>query len=275
MTTTKTKFAERQVVRRLSARYSSGLTEVGWSVVSLLLLGGVWQAVGVAANFSFLPPFSEVVERLWQLLHESLIYESLGKSLTDLAIGLVISVVLGTVIGVLMAASRKAEAALDLYVNILLTTPKLVFAPVLFALFGVGRAVLIILVVLFSLVYIIVNTADGMRAVSGSLLEMARAFNANGWQTLVKIIVPAAVPMIMAGFLIAIPRAVKGMIVGEMFLAAVGLGAIVVSAGKQFDATTVLAMLILIVALAFALLGLFRLFERRVQVWLPTPASDG
>lgn len=259
--------------RPRDSRPDRPLEAAGWWVLSLVLLAAVWEIVARLWNVPFLPPFTQVVKRFFELIGEPRLYKSLGQSLSNLAIGLLISVVLGVLLGALMGVSRRATAFLDIYVTILLATPSLVFAPVLFALFGVGRAVLVTLVVLFALVYIIMNTADGMRAVSAAYQDMAKVFNASGWQVFRKIIVPAAVPMIMTGFLIAVPRAVKGMITGEMFLAAVGLGAIVISAGKQFDATTVLAMLMLIVLLAFILLGLFSVLEKRVRAWLPQPTA--
>jgi ABC-type nitrate/sulfonate/bicarbonate transport system permease component len=244
-----------------------------WPVTSLVFLGVMWEIVARIANVSFVPTATAVLERLVELLRDGAILENLVDSLSNLGIGLVIAVVLGTFVGALMGVSTKANAALDLYVNILLVTPKLLFAPILFALFGLGRSVLVILIVLFALVYIIMNTADAIRTVPGSLLDMAATFNANRWQRFTRIVLPASVPMMMTGFLIAVPRAVKGMIYGEMFLAAVGLGAIVVSAGKQFDAATVLAMFVFILVIAFALLGVFHLFERRVRTWLPTPTQ--
>jgi ABC-type nitrate/sulfonate/bicarbonate transport system permease component len=260
-------------VRRLGMPSGSAVEAIAWPVASLALLALFWELIARIVDVSFIPSFLAVMERLIELLKSGAIFDSLLESLSNLAIGLVIAVVLGTVIGALMGMSAKFNAALDLYVNILLITPKLIFAPLLFGLFGLGRIVLIILVVLFALVYIIMNTADAMRLVSASLIEMAETLNASKWQIFVKIIVPSSVPMMMTGFLVAVPRAVKGMIYGEMFLAAVGLGAIVISAGKQFDATTVLAMFVFIISLAFCLLGLFNLLERRVRTWLPTPAT--
>lgn len=248
-------------------------TAAFWPGLSLAVLAVGWEVVARIADVSFVPPATEVLSRLVDLLEEGVILDSLVESLANLGIGLLIAVVLGTVLGALMGVSRKANAALDLYVNILLITPKLLFAPILFAMFGLGRSVLIILIVLFALVYIIMNTADAIRTVPSSLLDMAATFNASRWQRFTKIILPASVPMMMTGFLIAVPRAVKGMIYGEMFLAAVGLGAIVVSAGKQFDAATVLAMFVFILIIAFGLLGIFHLIERRVRTWLPTPAQ--
>jgi NitT/TauT family transport system permease protein len=260
--------------QRRRARHRARFGRTWWNVVSIALLAVVWQIVSMLVGPTYLPSFTAVIGRLVELIVSGAILPSLVASLTNLAVGLVVSVVLGVLIGALMGVSWRVEAALDLYVNILLVTPTLVFAPILFALFGIGRAVLIILVVMFALVYIIINTADAVKTVSSQLVEMASTFGATRWQIVTKIVLPACVPMMMAGFMVAVPRGVKGMITGEMFLAATGLGAIVIAAGKQFDAETVLAMLVFIVIIAFTLLGLFGMLEQRVHQWLPTPTQS-
>jgi NitT/TauT family transport system permease protein len=84
-----------------------------------------------------------------------------------------------------------------------------------------------------------------------------------------RIIIPAATPMIMAGIRLGAGRAVKGMINGEMFIAAVGLGALVTAAGNRFDATTVLAVLVLIIVVAFAVVRFVQYIDRRLTSWLP------
>jgi ABC-type nitrate/sulfonate/bicarbonate transport system permease component len=57
-----------------------------------------------------------------------------------------------------------------------------------------------------------------------------------------------------------------------MFIAVTGLGAIVIHAGRRFDATTVMAMLLLIVVIAFIAVGLIRALDRRLTTWLPSTA---
>jgi NitT/TauT family transport system permease protein len=107
------------------------------------------------------------------------------------------------------------------------------------------------------------------------LLEMARSFNTPRRLTFMRIRLPAALPLILAGYRVAVARAVRGMINGEMFIAATGLGALVIQAGARFDATTVLAVLILIIAIAYAAIELVGFIDRRLTGWLPSNERVG
>jgi NitT/TauT family transport system permease protein len=248
---------------------------LGATVLTVLATAALWELAARLANVSFIPPLGDVLARLWQLTFEGEILDDLLRSLTNLVIGFGISVVFGTAIGVAMGLSKKVEAALDIYVYALLTTPTLIFAPVFFAIFGLDAASIIALIVLYAILYIIINTAAAMEAAPVELLEMARSFNTPRRLTFLKIRLPAAMPLILAGYRVAVARAVRGMINGEMFIAAVGLGALVIQAGARFDATTVLAILILIIIIAYVAIELVGLIDRRLTRWLPSNERIG
>jgi NitT/TauT family transport system permease protein len=258
------------VVPRWRIRFPLGAT-----LLTLVVTAALWELAARLANVSFIPPFVDVVARLWQLTAEGEILDDLLRSLTNLVIGFGISVVFGTAIGVAMGLSEKVEAALDIYVYALLTTPTLIFAPVFFAIFGLDSGSIIALIVLYAILYIVINTAAAMEAVPVELLEMARSFNASRWRTFYRIRLPAALPLIMTGYRTAVARAVRGMINGEMFIAATGLGALVIQAGARFDATTVLAILILIIIIAYLAIELIGLLDRRLTGWLPSNERVG
>ena len=243
-------------------------------VGALSLLGGavLWEIVARIWDVDFFPPLSAVLRRLWQMIADGEILGSLGNSLLNLLIGAVIAVVLGVGLGMLMGAYKKVEQALDVYVYALLTAPSLVFAPIFFSIFGLGRASIIGVVVMYGTFIIIINTASAIRSVPVPLIEMGRSFCATDWQVFRRIVIPAAMPLIMAGLRLGMGRAVKGMINGEMFIAAVGLGALVMDAGRRFDAETIRAVLLVIIIVAVATMQLVQLLDRRVTRWLPSTA---
>jgi ABC-type nitrate/sulfonate/bicarbonate transport system permease component len=240
----------------------------------LALASGIiaWELVARAWNVVFFPPFSAVVERLIQLTLDGKIIESLLGSLTNLIVGFAISVVFGVGIGMLMGAYRKVEMALDVYVYALLTAPSLVFAPVFFAIFGLGRTSILGVVIMYSLFIIIINTVAAIRTVPAGLVEMGRSYCATDRQLFMKIILPAALPMIFAGLRLGMGRAVKGTINGEMFITAVGLGAVVISAGRRFDAAAVLAVLLVIIIVALVAVKAIQVIDARMTAWLPSTA---
>ena len=232
----------------------------------------VWELIARAWNVVFFPPFSTVVARLVELTLDGKIVESLLGSLTNLIIGFAISVVFGVGLGMLMGAYRKVDMALDVYVYAMLTAPSLVFAPIFFAIFGLGRASILGVVIMYSVFIIIINTVAAIRTVPIGLIEMGRSYCATERQLFFKVILPAALPMIFAGLRLGMGRAVKGTINGEMFITAVGLGAVVISAGRRFDAATVLAVLLVIIIVALVGVKVIQLIDARMTSWLPSTA---
>ena len=248
---------------------------LGATALTLLVTGLLWEGAARLADVSFIPPLVDVLARLWELLAQGEILDDLLRSLGNLAIGFGVSVLFGTIIGAAMGLSEKVEAALDIYVYALLTTPALVFAPVFFAIFGLGSGSIIALIVLYAILYVIINTDAAMEAAPVELLEMAHSFNASRRTIFFRIRLPAAMPLMMAGIRVAAARAVRGMINGEMFIAATGLGAVVIQAGTRFDATTVLAVLILIIIIAYLAIEIVGLLDRRLTGWLPPTERVG
>jgi NitT/TauT family transport system permease protein len=74
----------------------------------------------------------------------------------------------------------------------------------------------------------------------------------------------------MAGVRLAAGRAVKGMINGEMFIAVVGLGKLMIDEGRTFDAEAVLAILLVIIFVAFAAAKAVQIVDARLTSWLPS-----
>lgn len=240
------------------------------SIAALLAGGFAWEVIGQLAGFQFFPPLSAVLARMVEMIGAGLIIEPLLGSLTNLAIGFGFAVVVGVTLGLLMGAYRKVDAAFDLLVYTGLTAPSLVFAPILFSIFGIGREPVVGVIILYSIFIIILNAAAAVRTVPLPLLEMGRSFGASDRELFFRIIIPTATPLIMAGIRLGAGRAVKGMINGEMFIAIVGLGAVVIGAGKRFDSESVLAVMIVIVVVAFLVIMVVQAIDRRLTSWLPS-----
>jgi NitT/TauT family transport system permease protein len=203
----------------------------------------------------------------WELIQSQAILGHLSVSLVSLAIGFVPAVALGLTLGALMGRFRHVEYLFDPYLHALLATPNLIFVPILFALFGVGRGTQAAIVFLYAFSVIVSNTMAGVRASDAGLMEMARSFGANKWQAFLSIVVPGALPLVMAGLRLGMARAVKGMINGEMFIALVGLGALIRTYGGRFEADKVLGVLLLVNAVGVASVGLLQALDRRLMRW--------
>jgi len=258
-----------QAPRTMTAKAPSRLDVWPTAVAFVVLVAG-WELLGQALQQDFFPPLSKVLTRLSEVQGE--IITALSTSLVNLVFGFAISVVFGVGLGLLMGAFRKVDAALDIYVNAMLTAPSLVFAPIFFHFWGLGRESIIAVIFMYSTWIMVVNTVTAVRTVSVELLEMGRAFNAPSIKTWYRIVLPAATPLIMAGVRLGIGRAVKGMLNGEMFIAIVGLGALVQSGSRAFDSALVLAVLLVIIVVAFIAVWLVQRLDAWLTRWLPKTA---
>ena len=230
----------------------------------------VWEVAARALRYSFFPPFSKILSAGFDLVASGQILGYLAASLGSLAIGYGLAALSGVLLGLLMGRYRWAEFIFDPFIAAFLAAPKIVFVPVLYALFGVGRGAQVSIVFLGAFFIIVINTMDGIRAVDPSHVEMARAFGASEPQLFWKVLLPGALPLTMAGLRLGVGRGVKGMIKGEMFIAVFGLGALLRKYGSRFDSEKVFAVLFIVIGVALVCSFVVQTVERRVTAWTET-----
>ena len=241
----------------------------GNAVEALSLLGGVllWEIAGQLFGLPWLPPISRVFAALVEFVERGVILGNAASSLQGLAIGFGFSLVVGLVVGALMGRYRRVRHALDIYVDAMLLSPSMVFAPIFFALFGLSDATRVAVIVMYSLFVIIINTNTGIRTVDPALVEMAKSYGASERQIFLRILLPGSLPLVFAGIQLGMGRAVKGMINGEMFIALIGLGALAQRYGSQFDAAKVFAITLVVIIIALIANWIVQLLENRLTRW--------
>jgi NitT/TauT family transport system permease protein len=218
----------------------------------LSLVGGalLWEALGRVLRLAWLPPLSQVLADLQLLVASGEILTNLATSLQALAVGFSLSLVVGLVVGLLMGRYRRVEQALDLYVNMLLVAPSMIFVPIFFAVFGLSDVTRVAVIFTYTVFVIIINTMTGIRTVDSALVEMARSFGASERHILLRILLPGALPLVFAGIRLGMGRAIKGMINSEMFITFIGLGALAERYGAQFQSSKVFAIAVVVLFVA-------------------------
>jgi ABC-type nitrate/sulfonate/bicarbonate transport system permease component len=235
--------------------------------ISLLLVGLIWEVVGRTKNPHLFPPLSKILSAWLELLVSGQLFQALLVSLQALILGFLLSVGFGIPLGLLMGRYRRLESFLDVYMTALLTVPMISFIPFLVIAFGLGLLSRVWIVFLFAFVIIAVNTTAGVRNVDPTLTEMARSFGARESELFAKVILPAALPMIMAGIRLGMARAILGMVTSEMILSAVGFGVMLMTFGASFNTPALFATILTIVLLALTLLALVQYLDRRLSPW--------
>lgn len=235
------------------------------SVLAGLLL--VWQVAATVTNTIWFPPLTAVIRRTEQLVETGRLEASLLGSLGTLGLGYALAVVVGVTTGTAMALSRWVDSALRIYVDAGLFVPPVVFAPVFFAFFGTSNWTLVSVVYIFSVFVIVVSTQTAVSGAQPHLREMAISYGASRLSLVREVTLRGAAPMIFSGLQLGMGRAVKGLIVGEIVVAVVGLGSLERQLSGSFDSAGIWGIALIVIALALALTSAIGVVDRAINSW--------
>jgi ABC-type nitrate/sulfonate/bicarbonate transport system permease component len=249
-----------------------------YGATSILALLVVWEVgprlipLSAGTKLFFTTP-SQIAGTLWSLFATGKIWMPLGVSASGFAVGLALSVAVGLPLGVLIGRSRTLNAMLDPFITAFNATPRLVFLPLLMLWFGLGLEMKVVIVFIGALFPILINTYEGVRNADRTLINVVRSFGASEWDVARLVVVPNAMPYIIAGLRLAIGRAVLGVVVAEFFGSEAGLGVMMVQAAGRYQVDVVFSGLIVFAALSLALTWMVQLLENRLSLWRPQRAG--
>ena len=167
--------------------------------------------------------------------------------------GLGLAIVIGIPVAVLMARVRPVDWALDLPINALYATPMVALVPILVLWFGIYLKAKVLVVFLFAVFPILINTYQGVRECDKNMLEVARSFRSSEWQMWKDVLLPFALPYIAAGIRLAIGRGLVGMVIAEFYTTISGLGFMITRYANIFEMDKTFVPVILLMFLGVAL----------------------
>ncbi|MFY1655688.1 ABC transporter permease [Solwaraspora sp. WMMB762] len=248
---------------------ASAVTARLWTVVAgacppVLGVAGLvavwWAAVEVSgvADYIVPPPFAVAAvigDQPGYLFHHAAV--TLATALAGYTLAAGTAVMLGTI----LAMSRQLARALTPTLLVLSVLPKPALVPVLIIALGFGAGPKIVLVWLMCFLPIALATAT-----PADLVELARSLTASRWQTFVKVRLPAALPHLCSGLRIALPLALIGAVVSELFGGLAGLGVVIQYAGTRADMA--FAAITVLAAMSTAMYGLLTAACTRAAPWI-------
>ena len=201
------------------------------------------------------------------------IWKDLGWSSLEFVLGLSLAFIIGIPLGLAAGWYRRFAYAVEPFLTALNATPQVAFLPLLILWVGTGLASRVLIIVLLAVLPIAINALAAVRTVDARLVRVARSFSANDALLFRSIIVPSAVPFLLAGARLAVGRGMIGIVVGEIYGSAAGIGAMMNQAGSRFETDKVFVGVLIIAAAGVALVELIRRIERRVEAWRPQVAA--
>ena len=227
----------------------------------------VWEIVGPFINPIFFTYPSKIAVAFYDLTISGELPYYLGQSLEVMVYGLSAALVAGIPLGIAMARVRRLDWALDLPINALYATPLVAVVPLLVLWFGIYLKAKIIVVFLFAVFPVLINTYQGVRECDKNMLEVAHSFRSSEWRTWQDVLLPFAVPYIIAGIRLAIGRGLIGMIIAEFYTTISGLGFMITRYANVFEMDKVFVPVIVLMVLGVSLTTLLKWVGRKIAPW--------
>lgn len=251
--------------RPLGQRLMSAL----WRALPVILVCIAWQlapTIGVI-NPDALPPLSAVVTAWWGLLIDGSLVNNGLTSLWEVVAGLGLSIVIGVGSGVLMAWYAPVEAIISPLMKSLYPMPKSALIPVMILWFGLGPGSKIASIFAGCLLPVVLSSYNGARGVDQTLIWSALGLGASRRRVLWEVVIPAALPEIMAGIRNALAISFILMVAAEFLVGQHGIGYLISFLGDGGVYDAMFAGVLTVSAFGFLADRVYLLFMRRMLRW--------
>lgn len=233
----------------------------------------LYELAALAAGPFYLPRLEEILVGFVELVRDGRL-PTVARSLEHLAAGFLLAAAIGIPVGMVMGRSAVVDNVVGMYVRGLFVTSLAAVLPLLIIIFGVGFRFQVAVVFLFSVFFIVINTAAGARAVPRQLMRTGEAFCVGRLRRFTTIVLPSSLPYVVVGLRLGIANAFSGMVLAELWVSR-GTGAVLEGLGRNRDLPPFFAMVLFITALAALSAFAIRAAERRLMPWAREVRSVG
>lgn len=204
--------------------YVKALMPYGWRILSLLIFFGAWEFAGrVPISIAF-PTFTDTMRALFEMVLDGRMTKAFANTLQPLIIGVTLSAVFGVFCGVFMGLSKSFQWVCEPVFIVMQAAPMAALIPLVTFVYGIGLTAKIASVVILAAPIIVLNAFRAVRNTNQSLIQMCKSFQGNNVQTIVKVIIPDASPMIFAGLRLGVAGGFIGVILAELLITPTGIG---------------------------------------------------
>jgi ABC-type nitrate/sulfonate/bicarbonate transport system permease component len=229
----------------------------------------VWEILAsyFITNALVIVPLSKIWAAFLKLLGNGELWKHTSVSLQEFAMGFFIAAIVGVLLGLLLATNEKLRDYARPWVSFLYAVPLVAIAPLFIVAFGIGIMSKVVVIFLVAVFIIIVNTEVGVRSTDPHLIEAARSFGASRLQIFRKVLLPAALPFIIAGLRLGMARSLVGVVVAELFGAKAGLGFLILASAQVFDTASLFVGVLVLAIGGYLGVELLQVVEHKLAPW--------
>jgi sulfonate transport system permease protein len=234
------------------------------TVVVVLLL---WQVIAAIKQTVYVPTVSTIFLTFLKEWFSPTFGQQAVPSLYRMVVGYSCATAIGITVGIIIGSFKKIYQLLDPVLQFWRAIPATAIIPVGILLIGIGDQMKMVVICFGSMWPILINSADGARLVPTERLDTARIFGLTPIETLLRVILPSAAPMIAAGMRTGLSIAFIMIVVSEMIGSTDGLGYYILQAQRTFAIPEMYGGIVLLAVLGYLLNTLFVWGEHKVLAW--------
>jgi NitT/TauT family transport system permease protein len=243
----------------------SGLGHAAWlRTVSIIFGLAAWEILArwIFPNI-FIPSLSQVIAKGQELVLNGEVFLHVGASIRRILLGFVIGSALGAPIGLLMGSIPTVRYLVDPYIQFFRFIPSIAWLTPAVIWFGIGELSKVMIIIYTTIFIVVINTAVGVASVPPNKIWAARMLGASKWQVFLLVTVPATMPYILTGMMLAMGSSFTTVVAAEMVGAEEGLGYLIFNSRLWMDTRAIFLAIIILGFLGFAFDLLFRHLIRR------------
>ena len=236
------------------------------SFAAVILLWWAATSLGWVSDLA-LPRPMEVLRALVAMVADGSLAVNLAASLQRLVLGWLIGAAIGTLVGFAVGMSSLARSSALPVVSAIFPIPKIALLPLFILWLGIGETSKVVTIAFGVFSPTVIATFGGVDSVDRTLIRMAQSFGVPQWTILRRIVLPGAMPAILSGMRISASIGIILLTAAEMIGAQYGIGAMVLASGNLMQTDQLVAGVLVLSALGFAVSQLIGIAERRLLRW--------
>ena len=240
---------------------------------ALALLGLAWEAIarlGLVPAL-FLPAPTAVLVEAGRMAWSGELWRHVGVSLARVGVGFGLGAAVGTVLGLLLGSSRTLWVIVNPIIAATYPIPKIALLPLMILWLGIGETPKVAMIALGVFFPVVINAHAGVRGTDPLMMKAAKSLGAAPWQVILKVVVPSALPTILAGYRLGAGIALLLVVSAEMINATSGIGFLILNSGDLM-----LTGKLMVGLATLSLLGLASAWGlRALEAWLVPWKEEG
>ena len=245
--------------KKLITKITISITQIT-IVILFIVLWEVLANKGIIDSFITSQP-SRMLKTFMNLSQNGLI-EHLGVTLYETIVGFISGTLLGIIIAIILWSSNFLSKVSEPFLVVLNSLPKIALGPVIIIWVGAGTSAIIVMALAISLIVTILEILNGFINTDSEKIKMAKTFNANKFQVLTKIVIPANISTFINSLKVNIGLSLVGVISGEFLVSKAGLGYLIVYGGQVFQLDLVMASVVILAVVAAVMYEAVVLLEK-------------